>query len=153
LNKKEQPSTPHNTTQFIVNTVYYPTDPYIYDFDSSKFGNDLKNHSMLGSMMDLMKDKMPIEVANNDNRDMTNDNPNDNNPNSRMVTEQTGSECNRLIPLNKKDHLNDLNDLLLQSKTTQSGSELQSIIDKLYHVIKQKDDLIHTLSLTRKNSI
>ena len=51
LSKKEKPQTPHNTTQFIVNTVYYPTDPYIYDFHSNRFGSDIKNHSMLGSMM------------------------------------------------------------------------------------------------------
>ena len=51
FNNMEKPQTPHNTTQFIVNTVHYPTDPYIYDFDNNILGNDIKNHSILGSMM------------------------------------------------------------------------------------------------------
>ena len=51
FNNMEKPQTPHNTTQFIVNTVHYPTDPYVYDFDNKRFENNIKNHSILGSMM------------------------------------------------------------------------------------------------------
>lgn len=66
-----QCAAPHNTTQFIVNTSHFPTDPYIYEFDNDRFPNDMMNHSMMGSMRSLMlcdfmkpaptKDNNPLE--------------------------------------------------------------------------------------------
>lgn len=63
-----QPATPHNTTQFIVNTGHFPTDPYMYDFDCQRFPNDMMNHSMQGSMRNMMLDnfKLPTKTQDND---------------------------------------------------------------------------------------
>lgn len=66
LNKSalsNQPATPHNTTQFIVNTVHFPTDPYVYDFDSDRFSGDSGSHSMLGTMRDMLREfKQPTKI-------------------------------------------------------------------------------------------
>jgi len=63
-----QPATPHNTTQFIVNTGHFPTDPYAYDFDSQRYPNDMMNHSMQGSMRNMMLEnfKQPSKPQDND---------------------------------------------------------------------------------------
>lgn len=66
----DQPATPHNTTQFILNTVHFPTDPYVYDFDSDRYSGDLGNHSMLGSMRDMIDQfKPPAKVMDMNSKD------------------------------------------------------------------------------------
>lgn len=34
--------------------MHFPTDPYVYDFDSERFPEDKFNHSMLGSMRNVL---------------------------------------------------------------------------------------------------
>jgi len=54
---KEQPHTPHNTTQFIVDGLNIPDEDYKCGAGEDRFGYDFQHHAMAGSMMGKILDK------------------------------------------------------------------------------------------------
>jgi hypothetical protein len=46
-----QPQTPHNTTQFIVNTGFYPSEHFLFELDCFRSRPDLSNDLWMGTMI------------------------------------------------------------------------------------------------------
>jgi len=153
--KGDQPPTPHNTTQFIVDAVNYSTDPYIYEYDNNRFEHDFQHHAMAGSMMQLMQEKL-------DSGDMEPANPQARSPrkNVEKIEEEEdfliGCEIPKLRLIRSaddgqntdSDEGHNMNyDQLLLSSENKNGKNLQDVIKELVNVIKRKDNQINTLLL------
>ena len=52
--KKDQPNTPHNTTQFLVNASNMPNEDYNLGPGEDRFKYDFEHHAMAGSMMGII---------------------------------------------------------------------------------------------------
>jgi len=144
-NKGDQPPTPHNTTQFIVDAVYFPTDPYIYEYDNNRFEYDCQHHAMAGSMMQMMQERMNQETFEGGNpqaisprKEYTFDSKYDI-PKLRMVKSADDAENNTTYD---SDDALDYDQLLNE---VQGKTDLQAVIKELVSVIKKKDNQINTL--------
>jgi hypothetical protein len=144
-NKGNQPPTPHNTTQFIVDAVYFPTDPYIYEYDNNRFEYDCQHHAMAGSMMHLMQERMNQDFFEGEN------------PQAKSPRKEFSFDSKYEIPKLKitksaDDAENNTNydsddalnyDQLLNE--VQGQTDLQAVIKELVSVIKRKDNQINSL--------
>lgn len=143
--KDRQPPTPHNTTQFIVDAVYYPTDPYIYEYDSNKLEYTFQHHAMAGSMMDLMQQRMNSKMEEEVNSCACDD-ENKTQDSSFFIPplRAVKSADDRLNDTydsdtsDNKDYSHFLND-------AKNGKNLGDIIKHLVSEIRKKDDQINSL--------
>jgi len=144
LNRDRQPAAPHNTTQFIVDAVYYPTDPYLYEFESNNLEYNFQHHAMAGSMMDLMQQKFNNNKEEKAGSPMLEEKENQmfsyDIPRLRMVrsAEDGGEGCSDSDMSENKNYSQYLNG-------AKDGKNLGDVIKHLVHVIRRKDSEINSL--------
>jgi hypothetical protein len=159
---KEQPHTPHNTTQFIVDGLNIPDEDYKCGVGDDKFGYDFQHHAMAGSMMELMERKLFLNDCQKQ-KSQEIDSPiliEEEKPENKQDDEQ---DFDFLLPrftksasaLDTIDHDCNLGGLpnyqgFLQGFDQQEP--LQNIVRNLVAVIKKKDDQINLLKAVTHNN-
>jgi len=151
---KEQPQTPHNTTQFIVDAVNVPEDDYKCGVGEDRFEYDFQHHAMAGSMMELMERKLFLNDCQRQ-KSQEKESP-------TLIEEEN--------PENKEDDLG-----FLVPRFTKSASDIDTfescslagmagyqeflqglsqpdIVKSLVAVIKKKDDQINLLKTVTHNN-
>jgi len=149
---KEQPHTPHNTTQFIVDAVNVPEDDYKSGFGEDRFEYDFQHHAMAGSMMELMERKL---FLNDCQRQKSQDKESPTLIEEEKPDDKEEDDLNFLVPRFTKS-ASDIDAFEGGALLGLSGYQeflqglsqpepLQNIVKNLVAVIKKKDEQINLL--------